>query len=148
MAGKTSGIGESQHRLTLRFSESDYSKLQYWAEHAKVSVNEFIILMLEQWIDIQNGNYELPTLEIQRLNQLISAMSAMSGDMRNLVTIVTTGFDSLTSLTRGSNYLFEQADADDGMYDGISDTASDSSDDDADADADALLGIDDSESKF
>ena len=108
--GKKSDIGEPQHRVTLRFTESDHARMQYWAERADCSVNEFIILMLEQWIDIQNGNYQLPSLEVQRLNQLVESVQVLSQSMGSLESIVTSGFDSLLSLTRGDNYLLEQID--------------------------------------
>lgn len=103
-------VGESQHRLTIRLSQTDFEKLQYWAGKADCSINEFILVLLEQWIDIQNGNYQLPTLEVQRLNQLIEAVQVLSQNQQTLESIVTNGFDSLLSLTRGDNYLLEQMD--------------------------------------
>lgn len=98
------------HRLTLRFPEVECQKLKYWADKQGCSINEFILLMLEQWIDIQNGNYQLPTLEVQRLNQLIEAQTVMSKDLQSLASLVISGFDSLLSLTRGDNYLLEEED--------------------------------------
>lgn len=97
-------------RLTLRFPAVEAEKLKYWANRAGYSVNDFILLMLEQWIDIQNGNYNLPTLEVQRLNQLIESQSVMSQDLQTLASLVVNGFDSLLSLTRGDNYLLEDED--------------------------------------
>lgn len=103
-------VGEEKHRLTLRFFESDYDRLQYWAEKRGVSINDFIIEMLELYIDIQNGNYQLPTLEIQRLNQLIEITQVLSRNVNALETITTSGFDSLLKLTRGDNYLLDEED--------------------------------------
>lgn len=100
----------NQHRLTLRFLEEDFQKLKYWADKEDVSVNEFILLMLEQWIDIKNGSYDLPTLEVQRLNQLIESQSVMSRDLQSLTSVVVSGFDSLLKLTRGDNYLLKDED--------------------------------------
>lgn len=113
--GKKSDVGQSMHRMTLRFSEDDMSRLRYWADRSQCSVNEFIILMLEQWIDIQNGNYQLPTLEIQRLNQLIDVIQVLSKNTQALETVVTNGFDSLLSLTKGDNYLLEDGGDEDGI---------------------------------
>lgn len=110
MAKKQDSSRLEQHRLTLRFLEADFQKLKYWADKEGVSVNEFIILMLEQWVDIKNGNYELPTLEVQRLNQLIEAHSVMARDLQSLTSVVVSGFDSLLSLTRGDNYLLQDED--------------------------------------
>lgn len=116
MAGTVRKAGVSEnHRLTLRFSQADFDRMKYWAEKADCSINEFIILMLEQWIDIQNGNYELPTLEVQRLNQLIESHSVMARDLQSLTSVVINGFDSLLSLTKGDNYLLD--DSEDGELD-------------------------------
>ena len=109
--GKKSGVGESYHRLTARLPESDYEKLSYWSEKAGCSMSELISVMLYQYIDIQNGNYQLPTLEAQRLNQLIDGMAVMSRNMQSLEQVVTSGFDSLIGLTRGDNYLYEESDS-------------------------------------
>lgn len=74
-------------------------------------MSELISVMLHQYIDIQNGNYQLPTLEAQRLNQLIDGMAVMSRNMQSLEQVVTSGFDSLIGLTRGDNYLYEESDS-------------------------------------
>lgn len=108
--GKKSNVGEDSHRLTLRLADTDFNKLAYWAQNKGVSINEFVVIALERYIDIENGNYQLPTLEVQRLNQLIEAQSVMSQNMQSLETIVISGFDSLLSLTKGDNYLLEQED--------------------------------------
>ena len=95
------------HRLTLRFSEEDYERLRYWANRSHISINALILKMLDQWIGIQNGDYELPTLEIQRLNQLVDAVEALRASQRSLESVVISGFDSLVSMTRGDNYILE-----------------------------------------
>lgn len=105
MSEKKNDIGQGQKRITLRMPDSVYVQLHYWAEQADCSVNEFVMLMLDQWIDIQNGNYELPTLEASRVNQLVESSLALQQEVRALTTIVTDGFESLLSLTRGDNYL-------------------------------------------
>lgn len=107
---KTSKAGADTHRLTLRLLQSDFEKLMYWARKEEVSMNEFVVMLLEQYIDIQNGNYQLPTLEVQRLNQLIESQSVLSQNIKALETITINGFDSLISLTRGDNYLLEHED--------------------------------------
>lgn len=105
MAQKKQNGSAGTHRLTLRLSEKDYDRLSYWAEHAGVSMNEFVPMILDRWVDIENGNYELPTLEAARLNQLIDTVLGMSKNMQSLETVVINGFDSLLQLTKGDNYL-------------------------------------------
>lgn len=112
--GKTKGRSDI-HRLTLRMSEDNYQKLQYWADRAECSLNDFVLVLLERYIDIENGNYELPTLEVARLNQIIDGMASLSQNMGSLESVVISGFDSLLSLTRGTNYLLEQEDGEIGI---------------------------------
>lgn len=101
-------VGQSpDHRLTVRLREADFQKLSYWAEHEGCSMSELIVVMLDQYAGIKSGNYELPTLEIRRLNQLIDAQTSMSQNLQSLEQIVVRGFDSLLGLTRGDNYLLE-----------------------------------------
>lgn len=82
------------------------ARAQYWADAAGFpSVNEFMALAVEEKIARMNGDYDLPTLEIQRLNQLIDEMRAISSNVTNLEHVVVNGFDSLIGLTRGDSYL-------------------------------------------
>lgn len=78
----------------------------------KCQFNEFVPVLLEQYIGIKNGDYQLPTLEIQRLNQLIETVNVLSRNMQSLESITVNGFDSLLSLTKGDNYLLEDDDSD------------------------------------
>lgn len=94
-------------RLTVRLSDDEFDRLSYWAGKANLSINEFILLMLDRWVDIENGNYQLPTLEAARLNQLIDVVIGLSNNIQTLETISINGFDSLLKLTKGDNYLLE-----------------------------------------
>jgi len=90
-------------------------RAEYWAARAGFrSVNEFMALAIEEKIARMNGDYDLPSLEIQRLNQLLDEMRSISTGVGNLEQVVTNGFDSLLGLTRGDSYL---QDADDGELD-------------------------------
>ena len=97
-------------RVTLRLSEEDYERLSYWADRKGFSVNEFVPVLLDRYVDIENGDYQLPTLEAARMNQLLDAVTAMSRNMESLTSIVVSGFDSLLQLSRGDNYLLEPED--------------------------------------
>lgn len=99
------------HRLTVRLNDSDFEKLSFWAKKEGYSINEFIPVILDRYVSIANGDYQLPTLEAHRMNQLIEQMAVMSRNMQALESVVTSGFDSLLLLTRGDNYLLEQSDA-------------------------------------
>lgn len=98
------------HRVTLRLNDKDYDRLSYWADKHGVSVNEFVPMLLDRWVSIENGDYQLPTLEQARLNQLIEVIVGMSSNVQSLESVVINGFDSLLKLTKGDNYLLEHED--------------------------------------
>ena len=92
-------------RVTAVLPPDDLERVRYWAKSHGGSVNEYVRTAVEEAIRRENRDYDLPTLEIARLNQLIDAMGAMSANLRNLEHIVSDGFDQFVRLTRGENYL-------------------------------------------
>lgn len=98
------------HRLTLRLSDVDFDKLSYWSDKAGMSINEFVPVILDRWVSIENGNYQLPTLEAARLNQIIDVVTGLSSNIQSLESVTINGFDSLLKLTKGDNYLLEHED--------------------------------------
>lgn len=108
--GRRPTYTEKTHRLTVRLNEKDYERLAYWAEKKGYDINAFIPVLLDRYVGIENGDYELPVLEVQRLNQLVELISVMSRNIQSLETITVNGFDSLLQLTHGDSY-FVDADA-------------------------------------
>ncbi|MFG1857502.1 hypothetical protein ACGFJT_37100 [Actinomadura geliboluensis] len=97
---------EARERVVVRLPPSLKQRAQYWAKKRGFSsVNEYIADAVDSQIRRENLDYDLPTLEIARLNQLIDEMKALSTNTANLERIVMQGFDSLIGLTRGDNYL-------------------------------------------
>jgi len=107
-------------RKTLRLHPDTVQQAGYWAKKREMDENEYLALAIEEKIARENGDYDLPTLEIQRLNQLIDEIRALSTNSANLEAVVTTGFDSLLGLTRGDSYLLDEENGELG----IADTAS------------------------
>lgn len=97
-------------RLSTAVDEETLEKVQYWAKKREVSQNVYLREALEEKLKRENGDYDLPTLEIQRLNQLIDAMTSMSQNLESLERVVVSGFESLLGLTRGDNYLLDTDD--------------------------------------
>lgn len=96
------------HRLTVRLDDSDYEKIAHWAEKTGRSVSEFMAEAALFRINFMLMDYPLAPLEIQRLNQLMDVVSGLSHNVQNLERVVTSGFDSLLSLTKGDNYLLDE----------------------------------------
>lgn len=97
-------------RRAIRIHEVTDVQSQYWAsKRGYTSVNEYMAEAVEEKIRRENQDYDLPTLEQQRLNQLIDENQALSRTMANLERVMVNGFESLLGLTRGDNYLIDKA---------------------------------------
>lgn len=112
----TGGQGQSQNqareRTVVRLHPDTKQRVGYWSKRRGFdSANEYIVEAIEEKIRRENLDYDLPTLEIARLNQVVDEMKANSTNLANLERVVTQGFDSLIGLTRGdNNYLSDDED--------------------------------------
>lgn len=94
-------------RVTLRFDEDTVAMIKHWAKKEGMDFNEFVRDAVEFRIKWLLKDYPIPAMEIQRLNQLVDGIAALSSNVHSLEGVVTSGFDSLLGLTRGDNYLLE-----------------------------------------
>lgn len=101
---------DRRERVVVRMPVDDKQRLEYWASSRQMSVNEYVTQAVQEAIRRENQDYDLPTLEIARLNQLVDALSANTTNLANLERVVTMGFDTLVNLTRGDNYLAQDED--------------------------------------
>jgi hypothetical protein len=110
-AGKEpSGDKTARVRRPVRLHPDTDQRAQYWANKHGISENAYIEQAVEEKIRRENGDYDLPTLEIARLAQLIDHVASLSTNVANLERVTVTGFDSLMGLTRGDNYLLDPED--------------------------------------
>lgn len=107
-SGELKRIRKNGKRVTATFPMDEYGRLQYWAESKDMSINDYIRGAVEFWNRWHAGDVDLPTLEVQRLNQLVDGMAVLSQNVYNLEQMTASGFKSLTQLTRGENYLMEE----------------------------------------
>lgn len=107
---KDSESSSARVRVPLRVHPDTKERAAYWASKANISVNEYMAMAVEEKVRRENGDYDLPTLEIARLNQLIDQMGSLATNVGNLERVTLTGFDSLMGLTRGDNYLLDEED--------------------------------------
>ncbi|KOT47137.1 membrane protein [Streptomyces rimosus subsp. rimosus] len=97
--------------MFVRLSSDDKQRAEYWADKRGFSsVNEYVAEAVAEKIRRENLDYDLPTLEIARLNELVDHVAALAKNSANLERVVTAGFDSLIGLTRGDNYLLDEED--------------------------------------
>ncbi|WP_338675976.1 hypothetical protein V1460_25630 [Streptomyces sp. SCSIO 30461] len=97
--------------MFIRLAPDTKQRAEYWADKRGFSsLNEYVAEAVAEKIQRENLDYDLPTLEIARLNELVDQVAALAKNSANLERVVTMGFDSLIGLTRGDNYLLDDED--------------------------------------
>jgi hypothetical protein len=110
-------------RKPVRLHPDTAQHVAYWSTKRDLSENEYMALAIEEKIARENGDYELPTLEQYRLNQLVDEIHALSSNTANLERVVTSGFGSLLNLTSGDSYLMDEENGELGIPDTASSVA-------------------------
>ncbi|MGW0895753.1 hypothetical protein ACWD0G_01965 [Streptomyces goshikiensis] len=109
--GATQSSSSGRQGMFVRLDVDDKQRAEYWADKRGFSsVNEYVAEAVVEKIRRENLDYDLPTLEIARLNELVDQIAALAKNSANLERVVTMGFDSLIGLTRGDNYLLDEED--------------------------------------
>lgn len=103
--GRPESSEKKTARFTLRLHEGQMEELEYWSEKQQLSKSEFLTEAMYHYIAWVNSDYDLPTAEVARLNQMLESMESLVVSNRNLENTVINGFDSLIGLTKGDNYL-------------------------------------------
>lgn len=97
-------------RHSMRMYGDDYKMLVYWADQYGMDRTEFLITAMYHYIKFKNQDYDLPTAEVQRLNQMIDAIQNLATNSEHLEKSVINGFDAMLGIIRGDNYLVEEDD--------------------------------------
>ena len=95
-------------RYSLRLDSDTHERLKYWSKRNGVTINQYIQDAIERQIKYENGDYDLPTAEQQRVNQIVAGQEAVKATLDSLQKTVMNGFDALVGLTRGDNYLMSE----------------------------------------
>lgn len=101
---------DKPRRVTAVVNEDDYQRIEYWAKRREMSINDYVRYALDLAIKRENKDYDLPSLEAARLNQLVDSMNVLAFNVANLEHIVSSSMSSLLSLSRGENYLEDDTD--------------------------------------
>ncbi|KQY91013.1 hypothetical protein ASD24_24775 [Paenibacillus sp. Root52] len=109
---KTDSKKTKEERESLRLLKEDKGFIKYWAEVFDMNKTELMMRSVRHYVAWRNQDFDLPTAEMQRLNQLIDAMNNMVSSNERLANTVTNGFDSMMGIMRGENYLLETEDGD------------------------------------
>lgn len=100
------------HRVTATVDDDTFERLKYWSKKHGVSINVYLNDAIDTMIQFENHDYDLPTAEVQRLNQLVDGQIALADSVSALERVIVSGFDSLLGLTKGDNYLLNDEDGD------------------------------------
>lgn len=103
---------ESRHGM--RMYQQDYEMLVYWSEQFGMDKTEFLVAAMHHYIKWRNQDYDLPTAEIQRLNQMVDAVESLASRQESLESTVVSGLTSMLGIIRGDNYLVDDDDAPNG----------------------------------
>lgn len=98
---------QKSERHSMRLYPQDFDTLVYWSERFDMDRTELLVTAMHHYIKHRNGDYDIPTAEIQRLNQLVDAMNSLVATNETLQTTITSGFNGLMGVVRGDNYLVE-----------------------------------------
>lgn len=96
-----------EYRANVRMTEDLYNSINYWAEKKGVKVTDYIRDALLLQIKRDNKDYDLPSLEVHRLNQIIDTLEMVSANMSCLQDIVQSNFVNLMTVVNGTNYLMD-----------------------------------------
>lgn len=94
-------------RISMRMYPKDFEVLDHWSKRHGMDRTEFLVTAMYHYIKWCNQDYDLPTAEIQRLNQLTDAVNNLAASQAAMQQTVVQGFDTLIGMSHGPNYLVE-----------------------------------------
>lgn len=94
-------------RRFARLHPDTAERIKYWSARRDLNEQEYIEMAIENQIARENGDYNLPLLEQQRLNQIVDEVRSLSTNVANLEAVTTSGFKSVLGLAVGDSYLMD-----------------------------------------
>lgn len=92
-------------RTELRMDPKLFLSVRAAADRDGLSVNEWMAQAADHYLHWQLSDYDVPTAEVQRLNQLTDMVTSLVTTQRGLNQIISDGFSGLYGLMHGGNYL-------------------------------------------
>lgn len=97
-------------RKWMRLHPDTIEQVSYWREKHELTEQEYLALAVEEKVARENGDFDVPVLGVQRLNELIDRVEGLTTSHVNLEKITVAGFESLLGMTRGDSYLMDEED--------------------------------------
>ena len=97
--------GSERVRFTGRISADDMERMRYWADREGESITEFVECAIHDRIAKLSGDFDAPTLAIQRLNQISDGLLALIELNQGIDREMHEGFASLLGVMRFGDYI-------------------------------------------
>lgn len=91
--------------MELRIDPDLYERFNHFAEVQGESRNQLMQDAMEWYMKYVYQDYDLPTAEVTRLNQLIDSIENMRESVGQMRNTMQNGFRSVLGVMRGSSYL-------------------------------------------
>lgn len=98
-------VKPGHRRKELVMPDNDLQLIEYWANRQNMSVSEYLVAASRLYIKFINQDYDLPTMEQQRLNQLIESNAQVVAQLAQLEASVRNTSAVILRATNGRNYL-------------------------------------------
>lgn len=69
---------KKNERLQIRLDQEEVAQLNYWSEKLNLTKTAFLRQAMQFYIRYLHNDYDLPTAEIQRLNQMVDAVTMLA----------------------------------------------------------------------
>lgn len=92
-------------RMELRIDDELYDQFKHFAEKQGTSVNQCMQDAMSWYMKYVYRDYDLPTAETVRLNQICEAVEGLQAIVANNTEQTKLGFKSVLGVMRGSSYL-------------------------------------------
>lgn len=105
MAQKKSQTGHAVKRMELRIDPELYEMFTHFAQVNHLTRNQAMQDAMRHYMNWVNHNYDLPTAETERLNELVASQEQLRDQIYALTRQLRYGFESLLQVMHGSAYL-------------------------------------------
>ena len=99
----------SNGRINVTLPPHLYNAILYWAEYHQMKPVEYMRRAANLAVKRDNGDYDLHSAEIGRLNQIVDGMNELSHEVAVLSNVVLDSTKQILGLTRGDNYLLDES---------------------------------------
>lgn len=98
-------LASKKKRMELRVDADLYEEFRHFAETQQTSINQAMMDAMKWYMNYVYHDYDLPTAEVERLNQLIVSQEGLSESVRSMQRTMINGFRAILGVMHGSSYL-------------------------------------------